>query len=85
VSPNTPELEARYLAIPYSTVAMLVGLIDGDGMFDINRVNNAGNIKVGMKLALHERDLPLLQQLQSLFGIGTITGPHLTGKTMTVK
>lgn len=37
IPPMTPELEQKYLDIPFSIVAMLVGLIDGDGMFAINR------------------------------------------------
>lgn len=55
----TPELEQKYLAIPFSFIAMLVGLIDGDGMFVINRTH-LGYIQIGIKLELGSQDHSLL-------------------------
>lgn len=64
---------------------MLVGLIDGDGMFVIARANVDGHIKIGMQMALGVQDHALLLSLQNTLGIGTVTGPYLENGAMMVK
>lgn len=61
-----------YLNIPTSFLSLVVGLIDGDGYIHIG--NSGKNfIKLNLVISLHENDLPLLEYIQSILKLGTIT------------
>ena len=57
--------------IPYSFLAMFVGLIDGDGYISVNKTSK-GYIVIELNLALHLRDLDLIKYIHSVLKIGRI-------------
>jgi hypothetical protein len=61
----------KILNIPYSFLAMLVGLIDGDGYISITKTPK-GYIRVNLIISLNIRDLPLLEYIKSTLCIGNI-------------
>ena len=62
----------KFLNIPYSFLAMLVGLIDGDGCIIINKTTK-GYIKINLTIELNIRDLSILQYIHSILNLGKIT------------
>ena len=62
----------EFLSIPYPFLAMLIGLIDGDGCIIINKTTK-GYIKINLSIVLNIRDLSILQYIQSILKIGKIT------------
>ena len=62
----------KYLSIPYPFLAMLVGLIDGDGSIIIHKTTK-GYIKINLTIGLNIRDLSLLQYIHSMLNIGKVT------------
>lgn len=66
--------------IPYSFLAMLVGLIDGDGYVSVTKTPK-GYIRINLIISLDIRDLPLLIYVKSVLEIGNInTYPKIKEK-----
>ncbi len=61
----------KFLNIPYSFLAMLIGLIDGDGYISATKTPK-GYIRVNLIISLDIRDLPLLEYIKSILEIGNI-------------
>lgn len=61
----------QYLNIPYSFIAFLVGLIDGDGYIQISRTSK-GFITIKLAIQLHLDDLSTLQYIHSTLNIGNL-------------
>ena len=68
-----------YLSIPYSFLAFLVGLIDGDGYIQITR-STKGFIAIKLTIVLSLDDLSTLEYIHSVLKIGKIT-KHKDNKT----
>lgn len=62
----------EYLAIPYSFIAFLAGLIDGDGYIQISRTSK-GFIAIKLVISIHLEDISTLQYIQSILKLGKIT------------
>jgi hypothetical protein len=62
----------EYLSIPYSFIAFLVGLIDGDGYIQITKTSK-GYIALKLVISLHLRDLATLEYIHSVLKLGKIT------------
>jgi hypothetical protein len=68
------------LIIPYSFLAMLTGLIDGDGYISATKTSK-GYIRINLIISLNIRDLPLLEYIKSILKIGNInTYPKIKEK-----
>lgn len=63
--------KSKFLSIPNSFLAKLVGFIDGDGYILIHKTEK-GFIKINLTISLDIRDLSLLHHIQSTLGIGII-------------
>jgi hypothetical protein len=59
------------LSIPKSFLAMLVGLIDGDGYLKVVKTTT-GFLQVEMVLGLELKDLGLIQHIHSVLGFGRV-------------
>lgn len=59
------------LSIPYSFIAMLVGIIDGDGYILIGKTAK-GYININLTVSLNIRDISVLQHIESILKIGKI-------------
>ena len=62
----------EYLTIPPAFLAFLVGLIDGDGYFQITRTSK-GFIAIKLVISIHLNDISTLEYIQSVLKIGKIT------------
>lgn len=62
----------EFLSIPYPFLAMLIGLIDGDGCIIINKTTK-GYIKINLTIEFNIRDLSILQYIHSILKLGKIT------------
>ena len=62
----------KYLSMPYSFVAFLVGLIDGDGYIQITK-SGKGYITMKLVISLHLKDLATLEYIKSVLELGNIT------------
>ena len=70
--PLTVEQKHNLLSIPYDFLAMLVGLIDGDGYLAVIKTNQKGNIKCERVLSLDINEPPLLLHIQQVLGFGRV-------------
>jgi hypothetical protein len=70
-TPRSVEKKGKFLDVPYSFLAMLLGLIDGDGYLKVTKTTKGG-LQVEMVLSLHIDELPLLQHIQATLGIGRV-------------
>jgi hypothetical protein len=61
-----------YLTIPYTFLAFLVGLIDGDGYIGIHKTEK-GFITMRLVIAIHLNDLATLEYIKSVLKLGEIT------------
>lgn len=59
------------LAIPYSFLSVLVGIIDGDGYIKVTKTTK-GFIDINLTFALNIRDNEMLIYIQKILGIGRI-------------
>lgn len=66
--------KSQYLQIPFSFLATLAGLIDGDGYISITRTTK-GTIEVLLAIALDIKDELMLRHIQTTLGFGRIAGP----------
>jgi len=62
----------EFLSIPYPFLAMLIGLIDGDGCIIIHETTK-GYIKINLSIVFNIRDLSILQYIHSILKLGKIT------------
>lgn len=62
----------EYLSIPSSFIALLVGLLDGDGYIQISKTGK-GYIAMKLVISLHLEDLATLEYIKSVLKIGNIT------------
>lgn len=70
----------KYLSIPCTFLAMLVGLIDGDGYISVTKTPK-GYIRINLIISLDIRDLSLLEYIKSILEIGNInTYPKVKDK-----
>jgi LAGLIDADG endonuclease len=69
--PRSDSNKALLLNIPFDFLAMLVGLIDGDGYISITS-STKGYISLSLVIALEGEDKPILEYIQSVLGIGRI-------------
>jgi hypothetical protein len=61
----------EYLSIPYSFIAFLVGLIDGDGYIQITRTTK-GFITIKLVIEIHLDDISTIEYIQSVLKLGKI-------------
>jgi hypothetical protein len=61
----------EYLLIPYSFLAFLIGLIDGDGYIQITKTTK-GFIAIKLIISLHLNDLSTLEYIKSVLNLGKI-------------
>ena len=61
----------EYISIPSSFLAFLVGLIDGDGYFQISRTSK-GFITMKLVISLHLEDISTLEYIYSVLKLGKI-------------
>ena len=61
-----------YLSIPYSFIAFLVGIIDGDGYIQITKTTK-GFITIKMTIGLGLEDLSTLEYIHSVLKLGKIS------------
>ena len=61
----------EYLSIPFSFIAFLVGLLDGDGYIQISKTGK-GYIAMKLVISLHLKDLTTLEYIKSVLNLGTI-------------
>ena len=76
--------KSKFLSIPNSFLAKLVGFIDGDGYILIHKTEK-GFIKINLTISLDIRDLSLLHHIQSTLGIGIINTYPKTKSSDTCK
>jgi len=62
----------EYLNIPFSFIAFLVGLIDGDGYIQITKTGK-GYITIKLVISLHLKDISTLEYIKSVLNLGTLT------------
>ncbi len=62
----------NYLSIPYSFIAFLVGLIDGDGYIKVNKTTK-GYISINLVIGLSLEDISTLEYIYSVLKIGRIS------------
>jgi len=67
--------KSKYLQLPFSFLATLAGIIDGDGYIAITRTTK-GYIEILLSISLDVRDAALLYHIQSVLGFGRIAGPY---------
>lgn len=68
---RTPESKQNFAGIPYSFLAMFIGLVDGDGYIQIIKTSK-GFIALELVISLEIADLPMLQHLHDVLGIGRV-------------
>lgn len=61
----------EYLSIPYSFIAFLVGLIDGDGYIQITRTTK-GFITIKLVIAIQLDDISTIEYIKSVLKLGKI-------------
>lgn len=61
----------KYISIPRSFLAFLVGLIDGDGYIQISKTSK-GYITMKLVISLHLKDLSTLEYITSVLNLGKI-------------
>lgn len=61
----------EYISIPYSFIAFLVGLIDGDGYIQVTKTSK-GFIAIKLVISLHLEDISTLEYIYSVLKIGKI-------------
>ena len=77
--------KSSFLNISPSFLAVLAGLIDGDGYISITR-SSTGYIAIILSISLDIRDQLMLKDIQTTLGFGRLTGPfYNTDGTITVK
>lgn len=62
----------KYLSVPASFIAFLVGLIDGDGYIQICKTGK-GYIAMKLVISLHLKDLATLEYIKSVLNLGIIS------------
>ena len=70
--------QLSYLRDSYTFYAWLAGIIDGDGNFDLRKINNKLVLKA-IRIKFHVRDIKILNRIQSYFQFGRIK--HLNNNT----
>ncbi len=70
---NTRRLDKqKYLSIPYSFIAFLTGLIDGDGYIQITKTTK-GFITIKLVISIHLDDISTLEYIKSVLNLGKIS------------
>jgi len=70
---NKTRLDKReYLSIPYSFIAFLAGLIDGDGYLQVTKTTK-GFITIKLVISIHLDDISSLKYIQSVLNLGKIS------------
>jgi len=76
--------ENIFLNIPYSFLAMLTGLIDGDGYISVCK-SKKNFIKISLVISLHLDDISTLNYIYSVLNLGKIKTYPKSGKKNTCK
>lgn len=63
--------DEKYISIPKSFLAFLVGIIDGDGYIQVTKTTK-GFITIKLVISLHLNDLSTLEYIHSVLKIGKI-------------
>lgn len=71
--PRTFASKEYYLTLSYDFLAMLVGIIDGDGYIAITKVYQKDLYSITLVLAVEGADIRILEYIQSVLRIGTIS------------
>ena len=75
----------KYLSIPPSFIAFIVGLIDGDGYIQVTRTEK-GFITIKLVISIHLEDISTLQYIQSVLKLGKIlTNPDHKSPSCKIK
>ena len=64
--------KSEYLSIPYSFLAFLTGLIDGDGYIQITKTSK-GFITIKLVISIHLDDISTLEYIKSVLNLGKIS------------
>ena len=64
--------EQEYISIPKSFIGFLVGLIDGDGYFQITKTSK-GFVSIKLVISLHLNDISTLKYIHSVLKTGKIS------------
>ena len=62
----------EYMLIPSSFIALLIGIIDGDGYIQITKTSK-GFIAIKLVISIHLKDISTLQYIHSILKLGKIT------------
>lgn len=73
----------EYISIPFSFIAFLAGLIDGDGYIKITKTTK-GFIAIKLVISLHLNDISTLEYIHSVLKLGKIT-KYLDNRSPTCK
>lgn len=71
VQPRTLQDKLKYVNIPYSFLAMFIGLVDGDGYIKVTKTVK-GHIALELVLSLDIGEESLLRYIHSVLGIGRV-------------
>lgn len=69
-TPLTPEQVAKALSVPADYLAVVVGLIDGDGSISVHKGVNNG-LTIRLTIELEAADIPMLNDIKETLGIGS--------------
>ena len=70
---NTSKTDkSKYLSIPYSFLAFLIGLIDGDGYIQVTKTAK-GYITIKLVISMHLEDISTLEYIKSVLNLGKIS------------
>ena len=64
--------KSKYLSIPYSFIAFLTGLIDGDGYIQVTKTDK-GFITIKLVISIHLDDISTLEYIKSVLNLGKIS------------
>ena len=64
--------KSEYLSIPYSFIAFLTGLIDGDGYIQVTKTTK-GFITIKLVISIHLDDISSLEYIKSVLNLGKIS------------
>ena len=64
--------KSKYLSLPFSFLAFLTGLIDGDGYIQVTKTTK-GFITIKLVISIHLRDISTLEYIKSVLNLGKIS------------
>lgn len=64
--------KSEYLSVPFSFIAFLTGLIDGDGYIQVTKTTK-GFITIKLVISIHLSDISTLEYIKSVLNLGKIS------------